>query len=41
MKIDDLALKKTTIFLTKKKLFFDNYAILLNFDIFRKFYVIV
>ena len=39
MKIDDLALKKP--FYTQENTFFHNYAILLDFDIFRKSYVIV
>ena len=41
MKIDDLELKKTTILQAIKQTFFHNYAILLDFDIFRNVYVIV
>ena len=42
MKIDDLALKKRPFYRQENRLFFRNYAaILLDFDIFRKSYVIV
>ena len=41
MKIDDLALKKRSFYRQENRLFFHNYDILLDFDIFRKFYVIV
>ena len=41
MKIDDLALKKRPFYRQENRLFFHNYAILLDFDIFRKSYVIV
>ena len=41
MKIDDLALKKRPIYRQENRLFFHDYAILLDFDIFRKSYVIV
>ena len=41
MKIDDLALKKRPFYRQENRLFFHNYAILLDFGIFRKSYVIV
>ena len=41
MKIDDLALKKPPFYGQENSLFFHNYAILSDFDIFRKSYVIV
>ena len=41
MKIDDLALKKRPFYRQENRLFFHNYALLLDFDIFRKSYVIV
>ena len=41
MKIDDLALKKRPFYRQENRLFSHNYAILLDFDIFRKSYVIV
>ena len=41
MKIDDLASKKRPFYRQENRLFFYNYAISLDFDIFRKSYVIV
>ena len=41
MKIDDLALKKRPFYRQENILFFHNYAIFLDFDIFRKSSVIV
>ena len=41
MKIDDLALKKRPYYGQENRLFFHNYAILWDFDIFRQSYVIV
>ena len=41
MKIDDLALKKRPFYRQENRLFFHNYVILLDFDNFRKSYVIV
>ena len=41
MKIDDLALKNRPFYRQENRLFFHNYAILLEFDIFQKSYVIV
>ena len=40
MKIDDLALKKRPFYRQENRVFFYNYAILLDFNIFRKSYVI-
>ena len=41
MKIDNLALKQRPFYRQENRLFFDNYAFLLDVDIFRKSYVIV